>query len=162
MQVKLSPFHILWFNFIVVNLQGKSFQSLELLLLSCGVVSNSFATPWTVAHQAPLSMWFPRQEFYSGLPFPSPMHACRLSCFSCVWPCANPWTAAHQAPLSTEFFRQEYCSGLPFPSPPPFAKSILIFLCLCVFMRQLWLIKVCTSHGHYEQKNEIMHKKHFT
>ena len=40
MQVKLSPFHILWFNFIVVNLQGRSFQSLE-LLLSCGVVSNS-------------------------------------------------------------------------------------------------------------------------
>ena len=34
MQVKLSPFRILWFNFIVVNLQGKSFQSLE-LLLSC-------------------------------------------------------------------------------------------------------------------------------
>ena len=31
-----------------------------------------FATPWTVAHQAPLSMRFPRQEYWSGLPFPSP------------------------------------------------------------------------------------------
>ena len=31
-----------------------------------------FATPWTVAHQAPLSMEFPRQEYWSGLPFPSP------------------------------------------------------------------------------------------
>ena len=30
-----------------------------------------FATPWTVAHQAPLSMGFPRQEHWSGLPFPS-------------------------------------------------------------------------------------------
>ena len=30
-----------------------------------------FATPWTVAHQAPLSMGFPRQD-WSGLPFPSP------------------------------------------------------------------------------------------
>ena len=29
-------------------------------------------TPWTVAHQAPLSMGFPRQEHWGGLPFPSP------------------------------------------------------------------------------------------
>ena len=31
-----------------------------------------FVTPWTVAHYAPLSMGFPRQEYWSGLPFPSP------------------------------------------------------------------------------------------
>ena len=31
-----------------------------------------FATPWTVAHQAPPSMGFSRQEYWSGLPFPSP------------------------------------------------------------------------------------------
>ena len=31
-----------------------------------------FATPWTVAHQAPTSMGFSRQEYWSGLPFPSP------------------------------------------------------------------------------------------
>ena len=31
-----------------------------------------FATPWTVTHQAPLSMEFSRQEYWSGLPFPSP------------------------------------------------------------------------------------------
>ena len=30
------------------------------------------ATPWTVARQAPLSLGFPRQEHWSGLPFPSP------------------------------------------------------------------------------------------
>ena len=29
-------------------------------------------TPWTVAHQAPLSMGFCQQEYWSGLPFPSP------------------------------------------------------------------------------------------
>ena len=34
----------------------------------------TFVTPWTVAHQAPLSMGFSRQECWSGLPFPSPMH----------------------------------------------------------------------------------------
>ena len=32
------------------------------------------ATPWTAAHQASLSMGFSRQEHWSGLPFPSPMH----------------------------------------------------------------------------------------
>ena len=31
-----------------------------------------FATPWTVAHEAPPSMGFSRQEYWSGLPFPSP------------------------------------------------------------------------------------------
>ena len=38
---------------------------------SCSVVSKC-ATPWTVAHQASLSIGFPRQEYWSGLPFPSP------------------------------------------------------------------------------------------
>ena len=31
-----------------------------------------FVTPWTVAHQAPLSKGFPRQEYWRGLPFSSP------------------------------------------------------------------------------------------
>ena len=35
-------------------------------------MSKSFGTPWTVAHQAPPSMGFSRQEHWSGLPFPSP------------------------------------------------------------------------------------------
>ena len=35
-------------------------------------MSDSFVIPWTVTHQAPLSMGFSRQEFWSGLPFPSP------------------------------------------------------------------------------------------
>ena len=35
-------------------------------------VFNSFVTTWTIAHQAPLFMRFPRQEYCSGLPFPSP------------------------------------------------------------------------------------------
>ena len=35
-------------------------------------MSDSFVTPWTVARQAPLSLGFPRQEYWSGLPFLSP------------------------------------------------------------------------------------------
>ena len=40
----------------------------------CAVLSRArlFATPWAVAHQAPLSMEFSRQEYWSGLPFPFP------------------------------------------------------------------------------------------
>ena len=40
-----------------------------------GLVTKScptLGTPWTVARQAPLSMGFSRQEYWSGLPFPSP------------------------------------------------------------------------------------------
>ena len=37
--------------------------------LCCQVASDS-VTPWTAAHQAPLSMVFPRQEYWNGLPFP--------------------------------------------------------------------------------------------
>ena len=46
-----------------------SFYINMLLLFSCQAVSHSFATPQTVAHQAPLSMGFSRQEYCSGLPF---------------------------------------------------------------------------------------------
>ena len=40
-------------------------------MLSHSVVSD-FASPWTVAHQAPLSMEFSRQEYWSELPFSPP------------------------------------------------------------------------------------------
>ena len=36
-----------------------------------------FATPWIVAHQAPPSMGFSRQEYWSGFPFPSPLESSR-------------------------------------------------------------------------------------
>ena len=39
--------------------------------IDCSVVSDSFATPWTVTCQAPLSVEFSRQEYRSGLPFPT-------------------------------------------------------------------------------------------
>ena len=104
-----------------------------------------FATPWTVAHQVPLSMEFSRQEHWSGLPSTSPGDLpdpgikpvslalagefltivppgkpntyLLLSCFSRVRLCATPETAAHQALPSLGFSRQEYWHALPFPSP---------------------------------------------
>ena len=49
-------------------------ESMLLLLLSCFSRVRLCATPWTAAHQAPLSLGFSRQEHWSGLPFPSPIH----------------------------------------------------------------------------------------
>ena len=45
--------------------------AVPVLLISSSVVCNTFETPWTVAYQAPLSMGFSKQEYWSGLPFPS-------------------------------------------------------------------------------------------
>ena len=99
-----------------------------------------FVTPWTVAYQAPPSMGFSRQEYWSGLPFPSPgdlphpgiepgspaLRADALpseppgklsvKSLSRVRLFATPWTAAYQAPPSMGFSRQEYWGGVPFPT----------------------------------------------
>ena len=50
------------------------YEDLLLLLLSCFSHVRLCATPKTAAHQAPLSLGFSRQEHWSGLPPPSPMH----------------------------------------------------------------------------------------
>ena len=49
-------------------------MKLELLLLSRFSRVQLCVTPEMVAHQAPLSLGFSRNEHWSGLPFPSPMH----------------------------------------------------------------------------------------
>ena len=48
--------------------------SLILNVCACSVTKLrlSLVTPWIVALQAPLSMGFPRQEYWNGLPFPPP------------------------------------------------------------------------------------------
>ena len=57
-------------------------------------MSDCFASSWTVAHQAPLSMGFPRQEYWSGLPF----------CLPGTFPVGN-WT--HVSWLAGRFFTTE-------------------------------------------------------
>ena len=94
------------------------------------------ATPWTVARQAPLSMGFPKQEYWSRLPFPPPgdlpdpgikpvspalqvdplplnhlgsqMLCPKVKSLCCVLLFVTPGTVARQAPLSMGFSRQEY------------------------------------------------------
>ena len=63
------------------------------------------------AHQAPPSLGFPRQEHWSGLPFPSPM--CESEVAQSYLTLSDPMTAAHQAPPSMGFSRQEDWSGVP-------------------------------------------------
>ena len=58
----------------VENKKDLKVTLLLLLLLSHFSHVQLCATPWTAAHQASLSMGFSRQEHWSGLPFPSPMH----------------------------------------------------------------------------------------
>ena len=45
-----------------------------IILFSCWVMCDFFATLWTIAHQVPLSMGFSRQECWNGLSFPTPGH----------------------------------------------------------------------------------------
>ena len=52
----------------------RGYQAGRLLLLWCFCRVQLCATPQTAAHQAPPSLGFSRQEHWSGLPFPSPMH----------------------------------------------------------------------------------------
>ena len=94
------------------------YVSMLLLLLLLSRFSR--ATPKTAAHQAPPSLGFSRQEYWSGLPLPSPIYISMLlllSHFSRVRLFATPQTVARQAPPSLGFSRQEHWSGLPFPSP---------------------------------------------
>ena len=48
--------------------------NIAMLLLSCFSHVRLFATPWTAACQAPPSMGFARQEYWSGVPLPSPKY----------------------------------------------------------------------------------------
>ena len=48
------------------------FSTNKLVKVLAAQLCPTLCDPWTVACQAPLSMGFPRQEYWSGLPFPSP------------------------------------------------------------------------------------------
>ena len=64
---QVGPLNTLW-----VAMQSESL--LLLLLLRHFSRVRLCATSWTAAHEAPPSLGFSRQEHWSGLPFPSPMH----------------------------------------------------------------------------------------
>ena len=83
-----------------------------------------FLTPCTVARQAPLSMGFPRQKHWSGLPFPSPQDL------------PNPGIKSVSPALAGGFFTTEppgrpniICYFTSKPRGPLFTMNIIIHLC---------------------------------
>ena len=60
--------HLLW-NYSVILIESQVKLRKHACVPSCVWLCS---TPWSVAHQAPLSMGFPRQEYWNRLPFPSP------------------------------------------------------------------------------------------
>ena len=72
----LSP--ALQVDSLPAELPGKPITIYQLQMKSLSRV-QLFATPWTVAYQAPPSMRFSRQEDWSGLPFPAPGDGSRVS-----------------------------------------------------------------------------------
>ena len=74
-------------------------QSVLLLLLLSGSVGSDCVTLRTAALQAPLSVGFSRQEYWSGLPFPPPMHESEVtqSCLTLSDPtdCSLPGSSIH-------------------------------------------------------------------
>ena len=99
-----SIFFISPFSFSsAFNLIEKRATKMDVIRLCCCLVTkscptNSLATPWTVAYQTPLSVGFPRQEYWSGLTFPSPgdlptpgiKPASRISCIGMRILCRAP------------------------------------------------------------------------
>ena len=88
------------------------------------------ATPWTTARQAPRSVGFSKQEYWSGLPLPSPVikhEVSEVKLLGRVGLFATSWTAAYQASPSMGFSRQEDWSGVPLPSPPRLKLALVNF-----------------------------------
>ena len=83
------------------------------------------------AHQALPSLGFSRQEHWSGLSLPSPMHESESEVAQSCPTLATPWTAAYQAPPSMGLSRQEYWSGVPLPSP---------LLCYHITKKNTWVV----------------------
>ena len=69
---ELSPYLEVRFFSLITFIVSEPSTSTRVCILSCFSHVQLFATPWTVAHQAPLSMGFSRQENWSGLRFSLP------------------------------------------------------------------------------------------
>ena len=94
-------------EWVAISFSNAWTWKVKVKLLSC---IQLLATPWTAAYQASLSMGFSRQEYWSGVPSPSPKGSVEFSNshqFSSVQLVAQscpifvtPWPAAHQVSLS--------------------------------------------------------------
>ena len=97
---------------------------------SRSVVSDSLQPHRTIAHQAPQSMEFYRQEYWSGLPFPSPGNLPN--------PGLNPGLPHGRQML--------YClshEGSPLYIISVIYMCVYVCVCVCVYLFCLWVHKIC-------------------
>ena len=87
-----------------------------LLLFSCKDMSDPLKTSWIIARQAPLSMGFPRQEYWNGLPFPS----------------LGNLPNTRIKPMSPAL------AGRSFTTRPPGTLHICVCVCVCVCVTFCW------------------------
>ena len=71
-----------------------------------------FVTPWTVAHQAPFSEGFSRQEYWSGLPFPSSKRLMKVCKIKMVTVLSSTVTRKHLWDLRKYYLLRSSCFGL--------------------------------------------------
>ena len=111
----------------------------QLLVQSLSHVQH-FAIPWTVAHQTPLSMGFPRKEYWSGLPFPAIEHL----------PNAGIEAAPLRLPGGLLQFRHFF-----FPPPKLQGKpmnnlhSIFLWVHILIFLKWIWRSGSATSQDSF-------------
>ena len=116
-QILISKKSELWKSHI-------SFIFLVLVAQSCPTLHN----PWTVARQAPVSMEFPRQEYWSGLPFPSPEDL--------PHPGIKPSSPALQADSDICFLGLVWTSqkNLRFATSVEEKQSLRYCVCVCLYV----------------------------
>ena len=115
---------VIYFMYVCVHAQSLSHVQL-------------FATPWTVACQAPQSMEFSRQGYWSGLPFPSPGDLPdqgtepRVSLFT-IWT-TSTYITSQKVPNNSDCF----------PCPTPYYTSF------CLWPTPSWTVgRNCSAHFH--------------
>ena len=114
----------------------KAMTNLDVRVCCCFSCIQLFATPWTVAHEAPLSVGFSRQEYWSGLPFPPPRNRTHIAP-GCPALQADFLLLSHLGSLRFLFFFQYL-----------FLFYLFIFSCLCqvlvvacgIFSHGMWCL----------------------
>ena len=131
-------------------------QLLLLLLLSCCSRVRLCATPETAAHQAPPSLGFSRQEHWSGLPFPSPMHESEkwkwslsvVSTLSDPMDCSLPGSSVHGSFQSRvlEWVAIAFSRESSWPRDRTHISSVSCISRLILYHSTMWeTIILCTS-----------------
>ena len=125
------------------------------LLFSCYVMSDFFVTPCNVAHKAPLSLGFARQEYWSRWLFPSPGDP------------PNPEIKPTSATLAGRLFTAEHKGSPLFEGSPLFGASLILmqifykFTCTCLGKLRTCLL--CDWAIHSKLKNQQwvhIHQRH--